>query len=363
MYHLLREFGKHHEVRLVALSDDLVSENDRKEIEDIISEVDIFYLSPVRKYASIFKGIFSLIPFQVSLFYDRSVHRKIKEIVKEWAPDHVFFQLARMATYAQGIDVPKTLDYMDAFGVGMQRRAKIERGLKSGFYSMEARRMIDFEKRIYGDFDHHTIISGQDAGFLDVSGGLTIVPNGIDTSYFYPRVRDKKYQIGFIGNMGYLPNVDAVEYLIHMIKPMLPGNYKYLISGARPDHRVKALASDRVEVSGWVDDIRDAYASIEILVAPLWKGTGQQNKILEAMAMGIPCVTTPAVNAAIGGTHMENIMLADDVDSFAGCITTILSDGELYQKVASNALDFVMQKYQWAHSADIYDEMWRIHKG
>jgi glycosyltransferase involved in cell wall biosynthesis len=145
--------------------------------------------------------------------------------------------------------------------------------------------------------------------------------------------------------MGYLPNVAAAEFLVNEV---LPGtSCTAVIAGARPDTRVLSLASDLVTVTGWVDDIRESYADVCIFVAPLFNGTGQQNKILEAMAMGIPVVTTRAVNEAIGAEDGVEIVLAESADDFRKAIQDLLTDDDLIKRISASARSMVINKYSW----------------
>ena len=120
-----------------------------------------------------------------------------------------------------------------------------------------------------------------------------------------------------------------------------------LIAGARPSRAVRNLAGPGVEISGWVDDIRDAYRSGRVMVAPLLIGAGQQNKILEAMAMGVPCVTTDLVNRAIGAEPGREIFVANTAEEFATQILELLDDPALRERVAVEARDFVARNYSW----------------
>src|SRR5690606_24512312 len=123
-------------------------------------------------------------------------------------------------------------------------------------------------------------------------------------------------------------------------------------AGARPHNRVLSLQSDKVSIGGWYEDIRDAYGAARIFVAPLWSGTGQQNKILEAMAQGLPCITTPAVNNAIGGADGENIFIANDVSSFVERINYLLLNNEAVLNIGGNSRLFVKQNFSWKESND-----------
>ncbi len=159
--------------------------------------------------------------------------------------------------------------------------------------------------------------------------------------------------------MGYVPNVLAADYLVKRILPELNDlqkNTKVLIAGARPTKSVRGLASDNVDVSGWIDDIRDAYASGVVMMAPLFHGIGQQNKILEAMAMGIPCITTELVNNAIGASQEEEIMIANDPKQFAEAYVELINNPSLYQRISQNGNTFVRDKYDWINIRKKFNE-------
>ena len=362
IYHQLRFLSKSHEIFLVALTDEPVLANHIEKVKEIVSEMKVFTFKKHRRGISLLKSAISNTPFQVSFYYSSAIHSEIREIANNFQPDHVYCQLTRMSEYAKDLPYPKTLDYMDAFGVGMARRAEVVRGPLSLIYKLEANRMKKYESKIFDFFDHHTVISEQDKAHIVTSGRkeIVVVRNGIDTEFFIPKESDKTYDIGFVGNMGYPPNVDAAEYLINILKPHLDQKLRYQIAGARPDRRVKLLAGKNVTITGWIEDIRDAYSSCKIFVAPLWSGTGQQNKILEAMAMGIPCVTSSAVNNAIGGTHEKEIMVADTVDEFKMCIKRMLNDVPFYMELKENALMFVRENYSWKQSVETLSDLFEI---
>ena len=365
IYHQLRILGRSHEVFLVALTDEAIDPEHRKKVEDIVSHLKIFTLKKSTRMFSLFKSVFTGVPFSVAAYYSSDIHKKITRLAEDFQPDHVYCQLTRMSEYAKDLPFPKTLDYMDAFGVGMERRAQVVSGPMSFIFKQEARRMRAYERSIYSYFGHHTVISDQDKSQIktdDLKGEITVVRNGIDLEFFSPRSTEKQYEIGFVGNMGYPPNVDAAEYLIKKLKPILNEQYTYIIAGARPDKRVKLLEGKSVTITGWIDDVRDAYAACKVFVAPLWSGTGQQNKILEAMAMGIPCVTSSAVNNAIGAEINKEIMVADSPEEFKSCIEQLMNDEAFYMDMRKNALMFVQRNSSWEQSIEVLTGLFKKDK-
>ena len=230
MYHMLKHLSKTHELHLIALTDEDIHPTYQHKIDDIVASLTCFKITKFMKFGSILKSLFTKLPFQVSIYYHRSIQKKIQSIVDDLKPDHVFVQLARMAEYARDINCSKSIDYMDSFGVGMERRSAIVNWPISALYLWESKKMKAYEKQIYKWFDNHFIISHQDADsmFLDQNQQLVVLPNGINTKYFSPISSSKIYDIGFVGNMGYPPNVDAAEYLIQKLKPRLNPSLKFL---------------------------------------------------------------------------------------------------------------------------------------
>ena len=108
--------------------------------------------------------------------------------------------------------------------------------------------------------------------------------------------------------------------------------------------------NSQIELQGWIDDIRQAYSRGRIFIAPMLIGTGMQNKLLEAMALGIPCITTSLANNAIRAKENEEILVADSPEEFVRCVLELIENETLYKKLALNARDFVKKNYSWEDS-------------
>lgn len=364
-FHQIKALSEKHDVYLISLTDQDPPKADLEELHQYCKEVHLFFIRPVKRYWSLFRAIFTKIPFQIAYFYNRETHRNIESLTNKIQPDHIFCQLARMSEYAKNLNYPKTLDYMDCFGVSMKKRAKVAGKISSLFYKAEAQRMTDYEKEIADSFDHLTIISEQDKGQFnfDKAKEITVIPNGI-SSYFtdYKEQHSPKYDLVFIGNMSYLPNIESAEFIVNNIIPHLPRKIRVLISGAQPHNRIKKLASEQVTVSGWVEDIRQAYKSGKIFVAPMWTGTGQQNKILEAMALGIPCITTNAVNNAIGAKENEQILISETAEEFVHNISKLMDNNQLYNSISVESQKFVTENFSWNTSESVLSSIFAQHQ-
>ncbi len=353
-FHQIRVLSEKHEIILCALNP-LRSADKQKAFEQLqpycrsVNFIDL----PVRgRVANILKAYFSGLPLQTGYFFNRRANRKIKALIAEYQPDHLFAQLSRTARYLMDVPVRKTLDYQDAFSYGLKRRADKAGWPMRSVFRMEYKRMEAFENKIFDYFDHKIIISEQDRDLIPHSEkqDITVVRNGVNMEFFHPLSRKKRQEIVFTGNMNYPPNVDAAQFLVNEIMPLVwlkKPETRLLLAGAAPHAKVKNLEGGQVTVSGWLDDIREAYAGSEIFIAPMRMGTGLQNKLLEAMAMKIPCVTTPLANAALKAKEKEEILTGNSAGELAGKLLALLESREERRRLSENAFAFVKKNYQW----------------
>lgn len=360
-YQHLRWLGARHEVHLFALSHHEVPDADVQAVKALCASVHIYRISPARLLLNLFSGWLNGLPASVAYFLDQKQKRLMQEDLIRLQPQHAFVQLIRAAEYVRVLPIPKTLDYMDVFSFGASQRAKTGTWYLRPFFALEAKRLRRFEKSVYNDFTNHVIISAQDRDRLPLpfQGSVSILSNGVDLSYFAP-MQDMLplYDVLFVGNLGYLPNIEAAEYLIHDIMPLVWKSFpraSVCLAGARPHRRVQNLSGARVEVTGWVDDIRPYYAKGKVFVAPMWSGMGQQNKILEAMAMERPCITTPLVDNAIGAAYEGALLTAADRNTFAQAICGLLADSTSAQELGKKARAFVSRNYSWDSQNKVLD--------
>jgi len=355
IYHQIRELSQRHTIQLHCLTDKPLKEEWINEIQQYCEELHVYKLKKPLLYFNTLKQLFSAQPFQVGYFYQRKIKQQINARIQTFKPNHIFAQLIRTTEYIKDIhEIPKTLDYMDALSKGMFRRAELASGFRKRLYLLEGKRLAEYENRIFDYFNHHCIISEQDRTFIQHPDHLKIavIENGISESFFEELPAQKTTDLVFIGNMNYPPNVECAEYLVHQILPLLNSDTQITLAGASPNKRILALGEHpQVTVTGWIDDIRTAYVSARIFVAPLFIGTGLQNKLLEAMAMGVPVITTPLANNALGAKEGTEILIADDAKGFVHHISTLLKNESDYHEISASAKSFVKQHYNWKSSS------------
>ena len=361
IYHQIKELSKRHKIQLHCLSDKTIKDEWKAEIQQYCEELYVYELKKPLLYFNTLKQLLGSNPFQIGYFYQSRIRKQIRKRIQLFQPDHIYAQLIRTAEYIKDIhDIPKTLDYMDALSKGMFRRAELVSGIKKKLYNIEGKRLAEYENRIFDYFNHHCIISRQDRDFIQHPDHqkITIVENGISEEFFGTSTVQQNTELLFTGNMNYPPNVECAEFLVHKILPIIDNDIRLTLAGASPNKRILAFNDHpRVEVTGWMDDIKMAYASAGIFVAPLFIGTGLQNKLLEAMAMGVPVITTPLANNALGAKDGKEILIANHAEDFANQIVYLLNNPPIYQEISAAAKVFVKKHYNWQLSAETLEKL------
>ncbi len=339
-----------HELHVIALSDSDVSVQGMELLQQHCKSVNVFKLSKFQIGLNLITSLFRSLPLQVGYFYSKAIERKMQSQINDIRPDIVYCQLIRTALYSREYNGKKVIDFQDAFAVGTLQRLQKSSILLKPLFKRELNLVREFEKKMIKQFDVSLIISEQDRSSFDNNdiGHILILPNAVDSDYFQSsNVIDKK-GICFVGNMNYLPNVDAAEFLVNEIMPLVWAKFpdiQLIIAGANPSSSVRALDGGNVTITGWVDDIRTVYACSKIFIAPMRMGTGLQNKILEAMSMRVPCVTTTMSFIPLGARSGREILVGDNPQELAAHILNLLGNHVFADELGENGRKFVDDKF------------------
>lgn len=354
IHELMRAMSSHAPIELVALHHKTPHPSEVAPLYAFCEKIHLFRVSPIERILGLIRALFSGLPFQVGYYYSPRIHRKIDALYAGRKDIRTLVHMVRMAEYVKNWNTPLIIDYMDALSKGMERRLATESGLSTRFVRMEYHRLRTYESIIFDRFKAHTIISEQDQQFIDHSekDRIQVLPNGVDTTYFSPNPHqtEKKYDLLYCGNMSYPPNVEAVKYAAREILPELEARgmaASWIIAGASPVKAIRQLESDTVHITGWMDDIRPAFYESRIMIAPMLISIGLQNKILQAMAMGLPCVVSTLANNALKAPVGSCVLIADDAKTYADHIETLLNNPDRYREIAENAKQFCVDQYSW----------------
>lgn len=354
-FYQIRELSKYYRIYLFCLSDSEVTDEQLNSLSGYCETILWHKLNKWGIAIRLVINIFRSLPFQVAYFNSLRAKRQLNDLVNRVKPDHIYCQLVRTTELIKNYHTcPKTLDFMDALSVGMERRATRVSGIKRILFQEESKRLRDYERRIFNYFEHHTIISKQDLFHIahPEQKKIVVVPNGIDEHFFEEKEVTKEFDLVFVGNLSYAPNIEAVLFLVKEILPLLPGR-SLLISGATPANEILHLVKGKkqITITGWTDDIRESFRKGKIFIAPMFIGTGMQNKLLEAMALGTPCITTSLANNAIQSQNAIHLLVADDTQEMIDAVKKLESDDKLRSQLVSHAQTFVRERYSWTKSA------------
>jgi glycosyltransferase involved in cell wall biosynthesis len=366
LFHQIKELSSRHQIILISLSDETVGPRARKNLQEYCQKIYVFRLNRMQILFNLFKGLVRGLPAQVAYFFNEGIHGAIQKILLLEKPDHLYCQLIRTAEYGKNHRGFKTLDYMDCFHLSMLKRAVHAGFLMRRVWMEESRRLKKYEIEIYPAFHNHTIISHPDRDAMGLGTGhpLTVIPNGLDPGYSdHTELSEKDIDLLFLGNLGYFSNRLAVRFLLFDLLPLIDDlkSLRITIAGARPGYRLKQWIRQKPGVSLIANppDTRNIYRRARLFVAPVFAGTGQQNKILEALASGCTVLCTPDVQKALDLPSPGLIRVAVDANDFASQIRTLLSAGPVPDSQISRARAYLQEHFSWEKNASTLEGLFQ----
>ena len=360
-YNQIKELSKNNEIYLFCVSHTKVLPEHVEQLRPYCQDICCVSSPKLVNYKNIVRNYLHTKSLQIGYWDSRKARKAVKEFVRKVQPDVIYSQMVRTMPWISRLPYPKVMDYQDALSMNTERRMDQTRGLWHYILHFEFKMLRSTEYNAFKIFDALTIISEPDSDAIPrpKNGEIHIIPNGVDFDFFdrtkisSPAGVAPKWDIVFCGNMGYEPNVHAAQYLVKEVMPLVwkevPGS-TVLLAGANPKHGVSNLASDKVSVSGYVADIRECYAASSIFVAPMLTGSGLQNKLLEAMAMQLPCVTTSIANDSLGARDGSEVLIGDNAEAFAAHIVSLLRDADKRASLAQSGRQYALDHFSWETS-------------
>ena len=360
-YNQIKELSKNNEIYLFCVSHTKVLPEHVEQLRPYCQDICCVSSPKLVNYKNIVRNYLHTKSLQIGYWDSRKARKAVKEFVRKVQPDVIYSQMVRTMPWISRLPYPKVMDYQDALSMNTERRMDQTRGLWHYILHFEFKMLRSTEYNAFKIFDALTIISEPDSDAIPrpKNGEIHIIPNGVDFDFFdrtklpSPAGVAPKWDIVFCGNMGYEPNVHAAQYLVKEVMPLVwkevPGT-TVLLAGANPKHGISNLASDKVSVSGYVADIRECYAASSIFVAPMLTGSGLQNKLLEAMAMQLPCVTTSIANDSLGARDGSEVLIGDNAEAFAAHIVSLLRDADKRASLAQSGRQYALDHFSWETS-------------
>ena len=290
--------------------------------------------------------------------YDHAVHQAVRDVINRVSPDVLVVSTLGVVEYVgRDCGVPMVLDEHNCEYAVLRRTADRMPGkLKRLRYALGWKKAARWEAKMCGIFDAVAMVSEEDKRMLlDVAPGLPdvrVIPNGVDTGYYDPSLWDPQQgTLLYNGALTYGANLDAVRYYVDQIYPVMRSrlpNVRLLVTGRTDGVDLTGIGDcPGVELTGYVQDIRDVLKKSAACIVPLREGGGSRLKILEAMAAGVPVVSTSMGAEGIKVVSGEHLLIADTPERFADAIVQVLSDNSLRDSLTSAARVLMEQHYSW----------------
>ena len=358
-FHQLRAISARHEVDLFTLADDPQDLQYKAELERYCRKVIIVQIaSSMARFLSL-RVLGSGKPLTLPYFYSRKLDREIRSALDGRSYDRIFVYCSAMAQYVErAARIPLLMDFVDVDSDKWFQYALHKKFPLADIYRREGVCLQNYERRICEKASKVLVTTEREAVLVrELSSGadVHVIPNGVDTTYFSPVARMcSSPTIIFTGDMSYFPNQQAVKFFAMEVLPLIQRqapDAKFLIVGRRPSIGVQRLGDlDGVEVTGFVPDVRTYLARATVAVAPFAIAAGIQNKILEALASGLPVVATPRAVQGLSSQTREMVQTGETVEELAAKTLSFLRDSAYAMQIGLEGRRRVSMEYSWENS-------------
>ncbi len=356
-YNELRYLAADHQVEVFCLAD---GEDDLQNTAALRALSDQIHTVPLARARGRLRALLAMAtrePLTVAFFREAALRDKIIERFAKSPPDLILVYSSSMAQYVeQFTNTPRLMQFAELDSRKWADYARLAPRPKRWIYGVESRRLLSYERKIARSFSHSLVCTEEELREFErlVPGApVTCIPNGVDSEYFAPSEGLKKgNHVVFTGVMDYFPNVDGISWFCKEVLPQIRSrvpDLRLTICGSRPVDQVTALQRiPGVTVTGRVPDVRPYLNRADVAVVPLRIGRGVQNKVLEAMSMALPCVTTRTACRGIEAEEGRDLLVADDPSEFAGHVIRLLADDATRERLGANARATIKKRYGWA---------------
>jgi sugar transferase (PEP-CTERM/EpsH1 system associated) len=360
-YRELRAISEQHEVDLFTLADRSTDLQGELPLRHCCRSVTVADLSSIYARLRILPLLFTDKPLTIPYFYSSELDVKVRYALLRRSYDRIFVYCSSMAQYVRGIrDIPAILDFVDVDSDKWSQYSTHSRFPLSAIYRREARCLRNYERRLCRRYPNVLVTTDREAQLVRKiweRTGVYVIPNGVDAEYFKPSMESPcpaEPGITFIGDMAYFPNQEAVTFFALRVLPLIRcvvPNARFYIVGRNPTRRVLRLGRiDGVTVTGAVPDVRPYLAKALLSVAPFSIAAGIQNKILEAMAYGLPVVATPRAAQGLADSVAEAVNIGQTPNELAELVISLLRNPDQARREGLEARQRVIACYSWEHS-------------
>lgn len=373
-YHLIKGLAQRHELTLLSFEDKPILDTWIEHMNQYCKRIEIVNRKPFDfSRIGTFRGWFSIQPSAVIAGYSPEMADRVQQVASEWKPDMVLAITFVTVPYAMQLKgIPRIVDVDNLLAYMLYEEYLSENHpLKRARRYLAYWKMIQYEQKLFRQFNLCLIVSERDKqrvkeNFRAVKSLVGIVPNGVDLEHNQPGISPKvDNKLIFNGALTYYPNFNAMNFFLREIFPLVlnkvPQSTLY-ITGSTQGVALDQLPDyPNVIFTGYLDDIRPEVASSQICVVPLQQGAGTRLKILEAMALGTPVVSTTKGAEGLGVESGKHLLIADTPEEFSAQVLSLLNTPQLRSTLSTNALKMLHEVYDWKiigdHFCDLVDQI------
>ena len=355
IYNLIRQLSHRHELHLVAYRAEGVADGTH-ELLQYCRTISVMPRVVTDKRWQQLCSIFDSKSFQWRVQYSRAMQAAIDRIVREQCIDLILVEFAQMACFHFPPGVPVVLDEHNVEFDLLARMADCSKSLLRRCYNRIEADKFRREELVACRAAALTLVtSARDDEVLQrhLPGLQTaVITNGVDCDHFArPDGPHQPDTAVFVGATHYFPNEDGVLYFLQEIQGRIRqarSMFRFQVVGGAPSSAILAHRSADVEIAGYVADVRPYMWNASVFVVPLRMGGGTRFKVVEAMAAGVPVVSTRLGAEGIPAVDGRDLLLADDPETFAQAVVRVLAEPALAAQLASNGVEFVRRHFDWA---------------
>jgi sugar transferase (PEP-CTERM/EpsH1 system associated) len=363
-FNTIRHLSRQHEVTVASI---VRSDAEAREGEGLAQHCAHYEMARVQSAVQALRMVArmpTLTPSSMGYFYSAQLARQVRGLLCRQRFDLVFVHCSSVAQYVENVQgVPKILDFGDMDSQKWLEYARYKPFPLSGGYWLEGRKLAREERRLASRFDMCTATT--QAEWETLEGYRTGVasgwfPNGVDSTYFAPS--EEPYRpdtIAFVGRMDYYPNQQCMLNFCATILPRLRAvraGLELLIVGADPSPAIRRLGKlAGVTVSGSVPDVRPFLRRAALMVAPLNIARGTQNKILEAMAMGVPVVASRVAACGVDASSPQHLLVASTPEEYTAAILRVIQSPAERRRLSVAGRQRMLSHHNWDKSMQRLD--------
>lgn len=362
-YHFIKELSKRHQIDWLTLASRPVPAEAMDEMRRYTRDMKVFSWclddkSPASKLERRKRNREAVIALDLAF----------REALESGEQDVVLFHGQRLQALLNSCKIPVVIDMCDANSMRILMQARYEPVHRLPANILNYLVALKRERKILSRSKHIALISARDrAAVAGKNSDVHVVPNGVDSEFWCPTEKiSHRNTIAMTGEMSYRPNTDAAMVLVRKVMPILRRELddpRLLLIGRAPPSALEEAVrgQEDITLTGYVDDVRPWVQQASLFAAPIRFASGMQNKVLEAMAMKLPVVTTAVVEEGLRGDSADRspavVAGIDNEREFADAIIRLLGDAAECASLGEAGRAYVKQHFSWVSSALLFERM------